>query len=93
VRLSSTNGRIRSDFELVGGGQSSNRMLRGRIGGSSREIVLRSTNGSVTLRKHETSGVGDPDEPRAEPSPAAEPSAAPKPSPPARPRPRARPRP
>lgn len=84
VRLASQNGRIRSEFDVVSSGHSSNRVLQGRIGDSSREIVLRSTNGSVTLRKRDASSDDDrdpdADEPKAEPSPA------PAPAPPARPR-------
>ena len=87
VRLTTVNGRARSDFDLDGGDtRSSTRSIQGRIGNSSREIVLRSTNGSVSLRKHDASD-SEPKEPAvSEPARPREPTP---PTPPARPRRRA----
>ena len=86
VRITTTNGRARTDFALGDSASSSNRSIRGRIGNSSREIVLRSTNGSVSLRKRDSS-ESDADEPSvSEPTPPREPTP---PARPARPRRRA----
>ena len=60
VRLTTTNGHVRSEFD-VQSGRTSSRSVRGRIGHSSREIVLRTTNGDATLRKHDSDDDADND--------------------------------
>lgn len=50
VDLSTTNGRINSHFPVVSGGEISSRRFRGRIGEGGRELSMRTTNGSITLR-------------------------------------------
>lgn len=51
VRLSTVNGGIRSDFAVTTEGELSRHSLRGQIGSSSREIVLKTVNGNVSLLK------------------------------------------
>jgi hypothetical protein len=58
VELASTNGRITSAFPITSN-EVSTRRLRGRIGAGGREITMRTTNGSITLRQLE---AGSPDE-------------------------------
>ncbi len=50
VDLSTTNGRIHSHFPVLAGGEISPRRFRGRIGDGGRELSMRTTNGSITLR-------------------------------------------
>lgn len=73
VRLVTVNGGVRSDFPINSDGSSSRRKLEGQIGESSREVVLRTVNGNVSLlRAHEAA------------SPSPSPSAPPPPPPPRR---------
>jgi Putative adhesin len=51
VQLSTVNGHVRSDFPINTEGEISNRELHGQIGKSSREVVLRTVNGNVSLLK------------------------------------------
>jgi len=51
VQLSTVNGRVRSDFPITTDGEMTSRQLHGQIGKSSREVVLRTVNGNVTLLK------------------------------------------
>ncbi|HKW09364.1 MAG TPA: DUF4097 family beta strand repeat-containing protein [Gemmatimonadaceae bacterium] len=51
VQLSTVNGRVRSDFPISTDGEITSRQLHGQIGKSSREVVLRTVNGNVTLLK------------------------------------------
>jgi hypothetical protein len=51
IQLSTVNGRVRSDFPISTDGEFSSRQLHGQIGKSSREVVLRTVNGNVTLLK------------------------------------------
>ena len=73
VRLATTNGRVHTDFDVVTNSRS-NRSLRGRIGDSSREILLRTTNGGVTLTKRDDTHDADEDEPEAAAATPAPPS-------------------
>ena len=49
VQLSTVNGGIRSDFAVTTEGELSKHRLRGQIGSSSREVVLKTVNGNVSL--------------------------------------------
>lgn len=51
VQLATVNGSVRSDFPITTDGEMSNRHLRGQIGNSSRDIVLKTVNGNVSLLK------------------------------------------
>jgi putative adhesin len=51
VELSTVNGSVQSDFPLTASGEMSGHRVRGRIGESSRDIRLRTVNGSVELLK------------------------------------------
>ena len=89
VRLSTVNGSVHTDFS-VRSERSSNRSVRGRIGQSPREITLRTTNGSVSLRKRDPSDDTDEDEPAAEAPTPPTPPASPTPPGHGAPRPRGR---
>ena len=52
VQLSTVNGGIRSDFAVTTEGELSKHRLRGQIGSSSREVVLKTVNGNVALLRH-----------------------------------------
>ena len=52
VQLSTVNGGIRSDFAVTTEGELSKHRLRGQIGSSSREVVLKTVNGNVSLLRH-----------------------------------------
>jgi hypothetical protein len=51
VQLSTVNGGVRSDFSVSSEGELSKHRLRGQIGNSSREVVLKTVNGNVSLLK------------------------------------------
>lgn len=51
VDLSTINGEVQSEFPLVASGEIASHRLRGQIGSSSREIRLKTINGSVELLK------------------------------------------
>jgi hypothetical protein len=51
VDLQTVNGRVQTDFPIAVTGTSSDRTLHGRIGASSREVVLKTINGGVSLLK------------------------------------------
>jgi len=51
VELKTVNGGVRSDFQISGDGEMSSHSLRGQIGSSSREVVLKTVNGNVSLLK------------------------------------------
>jgi DUF4097 and DUF4098 domain-containing protein YvlB len=51
VRLSTVNGGVQSDFPITTSGEISKHKLRGQIGSSSRELVLKTVNGNVSLLK------------------------------------------
>ena len=53
VRLSTVNGGVQSDFPITTSGEISKHKLRGQIGSSSREVVLKTVNGNVSLLKKE----------------------------------------
>jgi len=52
VQLSTINGGIRSDFAVTTEGELSKHRLRGQIGSSSRDVVLKTVNGNVSLLRH-----------------------------------------
>jgi hypothetical protein len=52
VQLSTVNGGVRSDFPVTTEGELSHHHLHGQIGNSSREVVLKTVNGNVSLLKH-----------------------------------------
>jgi DUF4097 and DUF4098 domain-containing protein YvlB len=79
IQLSTVNGGIRSDFDVTTQGELSKHRLHGQIGSSSREIVLKTVNGNVSLLKHP--GEDTAEEPPRPPKP-------PKPARPITPRPR-----
>ena len=79
VELRTVNGGIRSDFEVTTQGELSKHRLQGQIGSSSREIVLKTVNGNVSLLRHP--GEDTAEEPPRPPKP-------PKPARPIAPRPR-----
>ena len=54
VELSTVNGRVRSDFPIRIYGDESRHKLHGQIGKSSREVLLRTVNGNVSLLKQPT---------------------------------------
>lgn len=60
VELATINGSVETDFPITASGQMSARNLRGHIGNSSRDIRLRTVNGSVELLKR---GAPSSDEP------------------------------
>lgn len=51
VRLSTVNGAVKTDFPVSAEGELRRNELRGQIGNSSREVVLRTINGNVSLLK------------------------------------------
>jgi hypothetical protein len=51
VELKTVNGGVRSDFSISGDGELTSHSLRGQIGNSSREVVLKTVNGDVSLLK------------------------------------------
>lgn len=51
VSLKTVNGGVRSEFSMSGDGEMSSHSLRGQIGSSSREVVLKTVNGDVSLLK------------------------------------------
>ena len=67
VQLSTVNGGIRSDFAVTTEGELSKHRLRGQIGRSSREVVLKTVNGNVSLLRH--SGEETAQEPPRPPKP------------------------
>ena len=71
VQLSTVNGGIRSDFAVTTEGELSKHRLRGQIGSSSREVVLKTVNGNVSLLKvsGESSSPMDPPRPPRPPRP------------------------
>ena len=66
VQLSTVNGGIRSDFAVTTEGELSKHRLRGQIGSSSREVVLKTVNGNVSLLSR--SGEETADEPPRPPA-------------------------
>jgi len=60
VKLSTVNGTIRSDFPITTEGDGSSHRIRGQIGSSSREIVLETVNGNVSLLKSGSGQKGEP---------------------------------
>lgn len=67
VRLSTVNGDVRTDFPITTEGQISKHKLRGQIGSSSREVVLKTVNGNISLLKQ----GGASEAPPPPPPPAA----------------------
>ena len=59
VELSTVNGSVQSDFPLTASGEMSGHRVRGQIGTSSREIRLKTVNGSVELLKQSGAPAGD----------------------------------
>jgi hypothetical protein len=60
VQLSTVNGRVKSDFPISTSGEISNRRLRGQIGrSSSREVLLKTVNGNVSLLKQQGDAPGE----------------------------------
>jgi hypothetical protein len=53
VQLSTVNGRARSDFPLNDEGNSRRNRIHGQIGNSSREVLLRTVNGDVSLLRQD----------------------------------------
>jgi DUF4097 and DUF4098 domain-containing protein YvlB len=51
VQASTFNGTINSDFPLTLLGKNSKRKLSGTIGGGGRELLLKTLNGSINLRR------------------------------------------
>jgi len=51
IQLSTVNGGVRTDFPVTGDGEMSKHDLHGQIGNSSREVVLKTVNGNVSLLK------------------------------------------
>jgi hypothetical protein len=51
VQLSTVNGRVKSDFPISTAGEINPHHLRGQIGQSSREVLLRTINGNISLLK------------------------------------------
>lgn len=72
VQLSTVNGGIRSDFAVTTEGELSKHRLRGQIGRSSREVVLKTVNGNVSLLSR--SGEDTAEQPPRPPSPPRAPS-------------------
>jgi DUF4097 and DUF4098 domain-containing protein YvlB len=73
VQLSTVNGGIRSDFPVTTEGELSKHRLRGQIGSSSREVVLKTVNGNVSLLKRSGEDAAEetsPPRPPAPPRPA-----------------------
>ncbi len=58
VEIATTNGRINSSFPITVSDRMSSRRLSGRIGAGGRQISIRTTNGSITLRP--VTGAGGP---------------------------------
>lgn len=54
VELTTVNGEVQSDFPLTASGEIAGHRIRGQIGNSSRDIRLRTVNGSVELLKGPT---------------------------------------
>jgi hypothetical protein len=63
VQLSTVNGGIRSDFAVTTEGELSKHHLRGQIGSSSREVVLKTVNGNVSLLKASGEAPAEPPRP------------------------------
>ena len=63
VQLSTVNGGIRSDFPVTTEGELSKHRLRGQIGSSSREVVLKTVNGNVSLLKVSGDAPAEPSRP------------------------------
>ena len=60
VQLSTVNGRVKSDFPISTSGEISNHHLHGQIGrSSSREVLLKTVNGNVSLLKQQGDGPGE----------------------------------
>ncbi|MFL5612730.1 MAG: DUF4097 family beta strand repeat-containing protein [Gemmatimonadaceae bacterium] len=59
VQLKTVNGGVRSDFSMSGDGEMSSHSLHGQIGSSSREVVLKTVNGDVSLLKLQDGRSGD----------------------------------
>jgi putative adhesin len=53
VQLSTVNGSVKSDFPINTSGEISNRHLHGQIGRSSREVLLKTINGNISLLKQQ----------------------------------------
>lgn len=70
VQLSTVNGGIRSDFAVTTEGELSKHRLRGQIGSSSREVVLKTVNGNVSLLKVSGESSAEPPRPPRPPRPA-----------------------
>ena len=68
VDLRTVNGGIRSDFTVTTEGELSKHRLRGQIGSSSRDVLLKTVNGNVSLLRH--SGEETALEPPRPPAPA-----------------------
>ena len=66
VRLSTVNGDVRTDFPITTDGEISKHKLRGQIGSSSREVVLKTVNGNISLLKQ-----ASPTDPASPTPPAA----------------------
>ena len=64
VQLSTVNGTVKSDFPITASGEISNHRVRGQIGKSSREVLLKTVNGDVSLLKRQG------DAPGGEPAPS-----------------------
>ena len=72
VQLTTVNGGIRSDFAVTTEGELSKHRLRGQIGSSSREVVLKTVNGNVSLlRRPGEETALEPPRPPAPPRPMA----------------------
>jgi len=76
VQLTTVNGGIRSDFAVTTEGELSRHRLRGQIGSSSREIVLKTVNGNVSLLS--PSGEQTPEQPPRPPAPRQPPAPRPR---------------
>jgi hypothetical protein len=60
VQLSTVNGGVRSDFPITTDGEISKHKLHGQIGSSSREVVLKTVNGNISLLKQsESTGAAE----------------------------------
>jgi|tagenome__1003787_1003787.scaffolds.fasta_scaffold20681826_2 hypothetical protein len=80
VQLSTVNGGIRSDFPVTTEGELSKHRLRGQIGSSSREVVLKTVNGNVSLLKRSGEDAAEETSPPRPPAPPKPPkSIAPRP--------------
>jgi DUF4097 and DUF4098 domain-containing protein YvlB len=59
VELKTVNGGVRTDFSISGDGEMTSHSLRGQIGNSSREVVLKTVNGDVSLLKPQAARGSD----------------------------------